>query len=291
MAIKSYEQRLLEQTKQLAEKKKADIAASDKIFNSQEAETKKQYGAVRDESIADYENQYRDNAVQKIIDERNVKENLANMGLSASGYSADQTLAAQLSYANRKNNIDTNRQKTIDNIALQLSADLTNIRNNKSTARQNIESQYQQRAEANATSLYNADVKAETERQKLDYDKWKTQYNAGVQLQKAAISASGSKKSSKTSKSSKNINGNSVTKSLGNYFGVSRDDYDKLNEYLDNNDFENFIKFMNKYGEFLSDDDYNKWADLYSEKINASSSGRTREEIMRRNNYMTNTYR
>ena len=83
-----------------------DIAASDKRYETEKKLTTDQYNRQINETENSYEDLYRENAVQKLINEREVAENMANLGLTDSGLNRTQQTAVQLSYANNKNKID-----------------------------------------------------------------------------------------------------------------------------------------------------------------------------------------
>ena len=101
-----------------AAKQQAEVDASNKSFDDQITNTKAAYGKlIEDEKIA-YEDQYQKNAVQKLINEQQIAEHNANLGLTDSGLNRTQQTAVQLSYANQKGDIDIARQSKLDELTL-----------------------------------------------------------------------------------------------------------------------------------------------------------------------------
>ena len=74
-----------------------------------------------------YDDQHRINAVQKLINERQVAENMANLGHTDSGLNRTQQTAVQLSYANQNAKLNTQRQSAIDALDRQTAAYITDI--------------------------------------------------------------------------------------------------------------------------------------------------------------------
>ena len=88
------------------------------------------------------------------------------MGLRDSGLNRTQMTAAQLSYGNNKAALDRQKQAQVDALAQQLAATLSELDINKSNAAASIRQSYDNQAIQNATELYNADLKEQTERYK-----------------------------------------------------------------------------------------------------------------------------
>ena len=127
------------------------------------SETQKQattdiFNAQIDDTAISYEDSYRDNAVQKEINTRDVAENMANLGLTNSGLNRTQQTAVQLSYANNKAKIDMQKQAAVDALARSLATELANIETNRINSIADVENQYSQLAMDNATAQRNADI-------------------------------------------------------------------------------------------------------------------------------------
>nr|DAO88775.1 MAG TPA: hypothetical protein [Caudoviricetes sp.] len=100
------------------------------------------------------------NEVQKIINERKIAENMANMGLTDSGLNRTQMTAAQLSYSNNQAKINRQRQAAVDTLARAMNAQLAEVESNRAASLQSIDSTYDKQAVSNATSIYNTELEA-----------------------------------------------------------------------------------------------------------------------------------
>lgn len=148
----------------------ADIAASDKVYDTQRQQTQNTYNRQIDETSKAYEDLYDENAVQRLVNEREIAENMANSGLTDSGLNRTQQTAVQLSYANSKNKIDVTRQKAIDNLTASLADAISKIDTDKLSAAENIRSSYDDSWRSSAQSTYATELEEETKRQKQAYD-------------------------------------------------------------------------------------------------------------------------
>lgn len=149
-----------------------DIAASDKKYETEKKLTTDQYNRQINETENSYEDLYRENAVQKLINEREVAENMANLGLTDSGLNRTQQTAVQLSYANNKNKIDTTRQKAVDQLTYSLADAISKLDTAKTEAAAGIKSNYASAIASGAQDMYNKALAEETERIKSqnEYD-------------------------------------------------------------------------------------------------------------------------
>lgn len=107
------------------------MADSNKFYDSQVDSTNKLYDAKIDKQSKAYEDSYRENAIQKLINERQVAENMANLGLTNSGLNRTQQTAVQLSYANNKAGIDRQKQSDIADLNLARTQALDTIQQNR----------------------------------------------------------------------------------------------------------------------------------------------------------------
>ena len=148
----------------------ADIAASDKVYDTQKQQTQNTYNRQIDETSKSYEDLYDENAVQRLVNEREIAENMANSGLTDSGLNRTQQTAVQLSYANSKNKIDVTRQKAIDSLTASLADAISKIDTNKLSAAENIRSSYDNNWRSSAQRTYATELEEETKRQKQAYD-------------------------------------------------------------------------------------------------------------------------
>lgn len=138
-----------------------DIAASDKKYETEKKLTNDQYNRQINETENSYEDLYRENAVQKLINEREVAENMANLGLTDSGLNRTQQTAVQLSYANNKNKIDTTRQKAVDQLTYSLADAISKLDTAKTEAAAGIKSNYASAIASGAQEMYNNAVEQE----------------------------------------------------------------------------------------------------------------------------------
>lgn len=142
----------------------ADIAASNRIYDTQKADTRNTYNTQIAKAEESYEDLYRENAVQKLINEREVAESMANLGLTDSGLSRTQQTAVQLSYANRKGEIDNSKREAVNSLTADLAAKINEIETNRLAAEDNIASTYHKNWQSAAQSSYNTYVEEETNR-------------------------------------------------------------------------------------------------------------------------------
>lgn len=149
---------------------KADIAASGKVYDTQRQQTQDTYDRQIKDTNNSYEDMYRENAVQRLINERKIAEDMAGLGLTDSGLNRTQQTAVQLSYANSKNKIDTNRQKAVDTLAASLADAVSRIDANKLAAAEKIRSSYESGWSSAAQSTYAKELEEQTKQQKQYYD-------------------------------------------------------------------------------------------------------------------------
>lgn len=143
---------------------KADIAASGKVYDTQRQQTQNTYNRQIKDTNNSYEDMYRENAVQKLINEREIAENMADLGLTDSGLNRTQQTAVQLSYANSKNKIDTSRQKAVDTLAASLADAVSRIDANKLADAEKIRSSYESGWSSAAQSTYAKELEEQTKR-------------------------------------------------------------------------------------------------------------------------------
>jgi len=156
--------------KQGTARQKADVAASDKMYDTQRQQTQNTYNRQIKDTNNSYEDMYRENAVQKLINEREIAEDMAGLGLTDSGLNRTQQTAVQLSYANGKNKIDVNRQKAVDTLTASLADAISSIDANKLAAAEKIRSSYESGWQSAAQSTYARELEEQTKQQKQYYD-------------------------------------------------------------------------------------------------------------------------
>lgn len=169
-SIKSYDERFKEQEELLKEQKEADKALVGEQFDTNAQTIKENYGTQIEDTNEAYEHKFRENAVQKLINERQIAENMANLGLTDSGLNRTQMTANQLSYANNNAEYGRQKQKAVDKLNTAMTQLLTENETKKKAALSDIDNTYKDTASKNAMSLYTSDVEAETDRIKAQID-------------------------------------------------------------------------------------------------------------------------
>lgn len=136
----------------------ADIDVSNSGYDSQISNTQAYYDKqIGDAKIA-YEDAYQKNAVQKLINEKQIAERNANLGLTDSGLNRTQQTAAQISYANQKGKIDIARQNALDELNLNLTDAITTLENQKSSAAREITNNWNAYSDEQAQNEYNTKI-------------------------------------------------------------------------------------------------------------------------------------
>lgn len=166
MAIKSQQERREEYLKDHNAEKQSQINTSNQIYNSQKQQVQDTYNTQITDAEESYEDLYREDEVRRLVNERKVAEDMANLGLTDSGLNRTQQTAVQLSYANQKGEISREKQKALDTLSSALASAITDIENNRVTAQANIEDTYARNADTYAQNMYSTDVQADTQRLK-----------------------------------------------------------------------------------------------------------------------------
>ena len=155
---------------------KRDVDASNATHKKQADTLTALYEGQMAESGAEYDDLERQNAVQKLINEREVEENMANLGLTDSGLNRTQQTAVQLSAANNSAKIAREKQAMYNAFKRELTSRLADNEASRASAEASIRSGYEKQAMDAAVSSYNTDV-----------DAWQKNYEAGLKAaQKAA---------------------------------------------------------------------------------------------------------
>lgn len=209
--------------KQGTAQRDADVAASDKMYDTQRRQTQNTYNRQIQDTNNSYEDMYRENAIQRLINEREIAENMADLGLTDSGLNRTQQTAVQLSYANSKNKIDTNRQKAVDTLAASLADAVSRIDANKLAAAEKIRSSYESSWNSAAQSTYAKELEEQTK-----------QVEANIKAQKEPISEQ--QKANYIIQTNGGTLRRSFTGSLkDNNVSVIYDKTNKTTTYIDNN--------------------------------------------------------
>ena len=138
------------------------IQTNNTLFENKKATISDTYSKQIEDSKLEYEDAYRENAVQKKVNEFYIKENMANMGLSDSGLSRSQITANQISYANQKADIDRQRQSMVEGLTTEMLSLLSNAENERMSAEQSIRAEDEAYRTNLAMSQYETDTANET---------------------------------------------------------------------------------------------------------------------------------
>lgn len=149
-----------EQKKLLSKDLENEVSTLNQVAATNKQTITNDYNAQISETEKDYNDLYDQNNVQRIINERRIAENMANLGLTDSGLNRTQQTAAQLSYANNQNRLSIAKQKAVGDLARVMNAKLSEIEIARAQNEQSIRSAYGQKAVDNATSIYNAEQDA-----------------------------------------------------------------------------------------------------------------------------------
>lgn len=125
-----------------ADERKRAIKDAEKLKKQQEKDLRNDYDTQIFETGRGYEDAYRENAVQKAINERQVAESMANMGLRDSGLNRTQQTAVQLGYANNNAAIDKAKRQAVDSLNLQKTRDLASLNQNWLAKKESINQTY-----------------------------------------------------------------------------------------------------------------------------------------------------
>lgn len=167
--VKTFEEYVKEAKKQTDPSRNRDINAIDSSSNAAINLANDTYNKSIEDTTSAFEDEYQKNAVQKLINEKQIAERNANLGLTDSGLNRTQQTAVQLGYANQKGNIDIAKRKALDNLSSNLAAYVTEINNERESNKLSVNQYYDQQNNTIATTMYNSDVNAEGNKPKVAY--------------------------------------------------------------------------------------------------------------------------
>lgn len=192
------------------------------------------YGAKISETEQSYDDQERINAVQKLINEQEIAENMANLGLTDSGLNRTQQTAVQLSYANNRANIERQKRSAIDGLTREMNAYLTEIETGAESSIAGLKDTYNQNRTSYAQSMYKTDV------------------DAAAKAEAARI---------KAEQEAASLN-----------HGLNNSQINKFMSYISSKDYSSAVKYLDIYGNSLDDVNLKYWMSMIPENyINADS--------------------
>lgn len=136
------------QSKENAEAYKKSIS---EIFDSQKEQTQKQADNDIKNLDSQYKGLYDEAALQQLVNERNLKQKQASLGLTDSGLTASQQTAIQVARGNANAKISAQKQAAVDSITVQLEQYLAQIEQNRANSFAEVD----YNLNANNTNLYN----------------------------------------------------------------------------------------------------------------------------------------
>jgi hypothetical protein len=165
MAIASVDERLKKYKDLYQPQMQEQINAVNQTAEQQKAAVRDMYNAEIDKTKQSYEDAYRQNAVQKYVNERQIAENMANLGLTDSGLNRTQQTAVQLSYSNTRSKIDRQLQSAVDAFVVAMNSKLSDIETSRIGNEASIKQSYDNAALTAAQKEYQTDYENETARQ------------------------------------------------------------------------------------------------------------------------------
>lgn len=207
MAVKSIEERLKEYQKLYEPQQNKDIAASNAVYDAQKQQVTEEHNTKTKEAVEQYDKLYNENNVQHLVDERDIAENMASLGLSDSGFNKVHKAGAEAYYENMRGKIDKTHSETISKLSTALADAVKGIEHNKQIKADSIKNSYYNTALKEAQSIYKADLAAETAQKKAELkyraELLKAQNRAAQEAEKATKEASYIIKANKANLSNK----------------------------------------------------------------------------------------
>ena len=126
---------------------------------------------------AAYDPLFRQNEIQRAVNERFLERKAAEMGLTDSGLSRTQQTANQLSYANQNAEYMRQRQKAVDTLKAAMDAKILEQNTTLNTNIAGIKTTYADKRTADAVSSYNKYIEESTKAAKTTDDQFNDLYN------------------------------------------------------------------------------------------------------------------
>ena len=127
MAIASVDERLNKYKQLYQPQMQEQISAVNQTATQQKATIQDMYNSEITKTKQGYDDEYQRNLVQKYVNEQQISENMANLGLTDSGLNRTQQTAVQLSYSNTRSKIDRQLQGAVDAFVQTMNSKLTDI--------------------------------------------------------------------------------------------------------------------------------------------------------------------
>lgn len=168
MAIKTPQEHRNEFLKDTNAEKQAQINTVNQVYNSQVQQVQAAYNTEVTDAKEIYGDLYRENEVQRLVNQRQVNESMANLGLTDSGLNRAQQAGVQASYTQQQGRLNVSRQKTLDSLASALSAKITELQNARQLDETKIIDTFNRNADQYGQNMFAIETDAETRRQEAD---------------------------------------------------------------------------------------------------------------------------
>ena len=149
-------------SKNYADSEAAAIQAAKDTANANIKLIEDNYGTQIADAKAAYEPLFRQNEIQRAVNERFLERKAAEMGLTDSGLSRTQQTANQLSYGNQNAEYMRQRQKAVDTLKAAMDAKILEQNTNLNTNIAGIKTTYADKRTADAVSSYNKYIEEST---------------------------------------------------------------------------------------------------------------------------------
>ncbi len=130
----------------------SDLQTLNKVTELQKKTVTDNYNAAIDKAKKQYAEQENLIDAQKYINERQIAEQMDNLGLTDSGLNRTQQTAVQLSASNNRSKIARQRQEAVDALILEMNSKLTDLETQRLQNEQSIRNSYEQAAAQAAAS-------------------------------------------------------------------------------------------------------------------------------------------
>lgn len=164
-------------SKNYADSEAAAIQAAKDAANANIKLIEDNYGTQIADAKAAYDPLFRQNEIQRAVNERFLERKAAEMGLTDSGLSRTQQTANQLSYGNQNAEYMRQRQKAVDTLKAAMDAKILEQNTNLNTNIAGIKTTYADKRTADAVSSYNKYIEESTKAAKTTDDQFNDLYN------------------------------------------------------------------------------------------------------------------
>lgn len=134
------------------------VANLNETAEKQKQENTDLYNTAVAKTEESYDDDYELNSVQRLVNERQLKENMANLGLTNSGLYNANILANEKAYETANRQIDEAKQKELNSLADELASATSNIDTALKTELATLEQDFEKQATDYAQSRYITDL-------------------------------------------------------------------------------------------------------------------------------------